>query len=423
VVVKVGIDTGDSVKVLFIHQNFPGQFKFLAPELVDKGYKVYALIPPTAGVKTWRGVTLLNYEIERGNSPGIHEWLIDFESKTIRAEALYRAALKYRDDGFAPDVIVAHPGWGESLLVKEVWPDAKLGIYCEFYYQAEGLDVGFDPEFTKDDPAEAGRLAWKNINNLLHIQNADAAICPTVWQASTYPTSFREKMSICHEGIDTASITPNTEVSVVLGDGTRLSAGDPVVTFVSRSLEPYRGFHTFMRSLPELLSNCPTTTVIIIGDESKGYGELPTSGHSWKMLLAQEINAAMTPEQWDRIHFLGRIPHDQFLAVLQVASVHVYLTYPFVLSWSLLEAMSVGCAVVGSRTGPVMEVITDEKNGRLVDFFDPSQLSQQICHLLNSPSERSRLGAAARSFVRDNYDLRSKCLPRQIEWIERLANA
>ena len=408
------------MKVLFIHQNFPAQFKFLAPALAEAGHSVFALMPQRANEKVWQGVTVLNYNIARGNIPGLHEWLVDFESKTIRAEAVYRAALAYKENGLSPDVIIAHPGWGESLLIKEVWPDATLALYCEFYYAVSGLDVGFDPEFRKNNPGETGRLIWKNLNNLLHFEYADAGISPTAWQAATYPASFQSKIFICHDGIDTEVIAPNPQISLLLNGDKKVSAGDPVVTFVSRNLEPYRGFHTFMRALPTLLALQPTATIIIVGEENKGYGEVDESGRSWKALLAEEIHPALTTGQWERIHFLGRVPHETFLSVLQVSAVHVYLTYPFVLSWSLLEAMSAGCAVVASDTGPVTEVVMHDITGMLVDFFDAPGLAGEISALLDSPADRRRLGAAARSFVRDNYDLERKCLPQQMAWVECL---
>jgi glycosyltransferase involved in cell wall biosynthesis len=98
----------------------------------------------------------------------------------------------------------------------------------------------------------------------------------------------------------------------------------------------------------------------------------------------------------------------------------VYLTYPFVLSWSLLEAMSAGCAIVASDTAPLREAIEHDKTGCLVDFFDAPQLAEQVSALLANADQRQRLGNAARHFAQANYDLKTQCLPKQISWVERL---
>ena len=230
------------MNILFIHQNFPGQFKFLAPALVAHGHQVLAMTMQKTDVKDWQGVRLVSYSANKGTSPNIHPWVSDFETKTIRAEACFKAALKLKDTGFTPDVIIAHHGWGESLFIKEVWPKAKLGIYCEFFYHPEGADVGFDPEFPATDPGEACRLRLKNLNNLMHFEVADAGISPTHWQASTFPEPFRSKITVVHDGIDTKAVVPNPAVALNLkkanGEDLKLTKQDEVITFVNRNLEP-----------------------------------------------------------------------------------------------------------------------------------------------------------------------------------------
>ena len=202
------------MNILFIHQNFPGQFKFLAPALVQQGHNVQAmtmqkLATDAPGSATAQGVTLIPYEPSMGSTANIHPWVVDFESKIIRAEGCFRAALKLKAKGFTPDVIIAHPGWGESLFLKEVWPDAKLGIYCEFFYHPQGADVDFDAEFRVSDEGDVCRLRLKNLNTLLHFEVADAGISPTHWQASTFPESFRSRIAVVHDGIDTDVVAPN----------------------------------------------------------------------------------------------------------------------------------------------------------------------------------------------------------------------
>lgn len=410
------------MNILFIHQNFPGQFKFLAPALALRGHRVVAMVQNNqASASPWQGVTVLPYPVKRGSTPNLHPWLIDFETKTIRGEACFRAALQMKAQGFVPDVIVAHHGWGESLFLKEVWPEARLGIYCEFFYHPRGADVGFDPEFPSQDVGEACRLRLKNLNNLLHFEVADAGISPTHWQASTFPEPFRSKITVVHDGIDTVAVAPNPAVSLTLNDHLVLSKRDEVITFVNRNLEPYRGYHIFMRALPEILKRRPNARVLIVGGDDVSYGARPETGQKWKDIFANEVRPRIADADWGRVHFLGNIPYQHFIPLLQLSTVHVYLTYPFVLSWSLLEAMSAGCAIVASDTKPLHEAIRHDETGRLVNFFDVAGLAEEVCRLLDNPQERRRLATNARAFAQQNYDLNTLCLPRQLAWVEGLA--
>ncbi|PHV07849.1 glycosyl transferase [Janthinobacterium sp. BJB412] len=412
------------MRILFIHQNFPGQFKNLAPALAaDPANEVSAFTVQQDAPPSWNGVRMLPYKLARGSTPNIHPWVGDIETKTIRGEAALHAALALRAQGYVPDIIIAHPGWGESLFLKEVWPQARLGIYCEFYYRAEGADVGFDPEFPSTDAGEGSRLRLKNVNNLLHFEVADAGLSPTHWQASTFPQPFRDKISVVHEGIDTAALAPNAQISLTLNDSIVLTRDDEVITFVNRNLEPYRGYHIFMRALPELLRRRPKARVLICGGDDVSYGGRPPAGQKWKDIYFNEVRGQIAPEDLQRVHFLGNLPYKYFIPLLQLSTVHLYLTYPFVLSWSLLEAMSVGCAIVASDTAPLREAIEHGRTGRLVDFFAPAALVEETCALLDDPAERARLGANARAFARANYDLHEVCLPRQLAWVRQLAGA
>lgn len=408
------------MNILFIHQNFPGQFKFLAPALAQRGHRVVAMTMQKIEQREWQGVSLVPYTASRGSTAGIHPWVGDFETKTIRGEACFRAALALKAQGFVPDVIVAHHGWGESLFLKEIWPQAKLGIYCEFFYHVQGSDVGFDPEFPVTDVAEPCRMRLKNLNNLLHFDIADAGLSPTHWQASTFPLPFRDRISVVHDGIDTDVVVPNPAVSMSLANGPTLSRQDEVITFVNRNLEPYRGYHIFMRALPALLRERPQAQVLIVGGDGVSYGAKPAGDRSWKTIFAEEVRPQISDADWARVHFLGNLPYQHFIPLLQLSTVHVYLTYPFVLSWSLLEAMSAGCAIVASDTAPLREAIMHNDTGLLVDFFDAQALAKQIGALAAAPLERERLGNNARAFARQRYDLKTQCLPGQIAWVEGL---
>jgi glycosyltransferase involved in cell wall biosynthesis len=406
-----------SKKILFIHQNFPGQFKSLAPALAARGDDVVAMTMQNLDVREWNRVKIVPYGAQRGSTIGIHPWVVDLESKVIRGEACYRAAIKLREEGFLPDLIVAHPGWGESLFLKDVWPDARLALYCEYFYQVQGGDIDFDPEFPLGGD-EACKVRMKNLNNLAHFDIADAGIAPTQWQASTFPQRIRSKISVIHDGIDTRTIRPYADVRLTLKSGIELSRNDEVITFVSRNLEPYRGFHIFMRTLPELLRRRSNAYVLIVGGDGVSYGRKPEGGESWREVLTKEIRASISDEDWKRVRFLGKLAYPDFIALLQLSRVHVYLTYPFVLSWSLLEAMSAGCAIVGSDTAPVSEVIRSGDTGLLVDFFDRAAITEAICTLLDDGQLRQSLGQRAREKMVAEYDLADRCLPQQLAWID-----
>ena len=418
------------MNILFIHQNFPGQFKHLAPALAQRGHRVVALTMQKVKETRWQGVELVPYAVTQGSTPGTHPWVVDFETKIIRAEGAFRACLKLNEQGFKPDAIIAHPGWGESLFLKEVWPEAKLGIFCEFFYLAEGADTGFDPEFPVEDVAGNNcRLRLKNLNNYMHFDFADAAIAPTHWQASTFPEPFRSKITVVHDGIDTSAIQPNPKVQLELrrngsGEPLVLTRDDEVITFVNRNLEPMRGCHIFMRALPELLKQRPRAQVIIVGGDGVSYGAKPTveknGAASWKEVFINEVRGQISDADWARVHFVGQVPYGNFISLLQLSTVHVYWTYPFVLSWSLIEAMSAGAAILASDTAPLREVIQHGENGLLVDFFSVDGLVHSVCGLLDDQEEKERLGAAARHTAVTNYDLNTVCLPRQLAWVEAL---
>ena len=410
------------MRILFIHQNFPAQFKHLAPALAkDPNNQVVAMTMRPNQPKVWQGVNLVSYGAKRGSTANIHPWVVDIESKVIRGEAAFYAALALKKSGFTPDVIIAHCGWGESLFVKDVWPQAKLAIYSEFYYHAKGADVGFDPEFPSTLIEEC-RIRVKNTNNLLHFEVADAGLSPTYWQASTFPQAFRGKITVIHDGIDTQAIAPNAQVSMRFEQpqgAVTLTKQDQVITFVARNLEPYRGYHIFMRALPQILQDNPQAKVLIIGGDGVSYGKEAPNGQTWKNIFLDEIKDKL---DMSRVFFLGQVPYPQFIALLQLSRVHIYLTYPYVLSWSLLEAMSAACTIVASNTPPLKEAIIDGQTGRLVDFFDGVALAKVVNELLNDTDQAEYLSKNARVFAQQHYDLQTVCLPRQLAWVEGLVN-
>lgn len=330
-------------------------------------------------------------------------------------------ARQWRDQGYTPDVICAHPGWGETLLLREVWPQARQLHFVEFFYGAEERDVGFDPEFPTDPFETRCRLAIKNTNNLLNLGLMDWGVSPTRWQRSTVPLQHQQRISVIHDGIDTAVLTPNEatvlETADDQGRALRLTRQDPVITFVNRNLEPSRGYHRFMRALPRVLKEHPTARVLIIGGDGVSYGAAPGQG-SWKQIYLDEVAAQIDRE---RVHFLGRVPYGTFVQALRISRAHVYLSYPFVLSWSLIEAMSLGAPIIASRTAPVAEVVEHGRNGWLVDFFDADALAECILSCLANPAAQLPLRLAARETAVSRYDLQTVCLPAQRALVESLA--
>ncbi|MGX0901689.1 glycosyltransferase involved in cell wall biosynthesis [Roseovarius sp. MBR-79] len=410
------------MKILFIHQNFPGQYKHLAPLLAKQGHHCVALTLRVKEAVTWQGVRVIPYALPKRDGQTLHPWLVDFDTKLTRGEACWRAARALKERGYVPDLILAHPGWGESLFLRDLWPEARLGLYCELYHLADWPHLNFDPEFPSRDPeAEPLRIRMKNINNLLHFAEAHAGISPTVFQADTFPAPFRERITVSHDGIDTLSACPMPDVRLEVDGAGTLTRDDEVITFVNRNLEPYRGYHIFMRALPRLLRERPRARVLIVGGDEVSYGARPPKGQTWKQIFIDEVRGRIATPDWARVHFLGRIPYDRFLRLLQVSRVHVYLSYPFVLSWSLMEAMACEAAIVASDTAPVREVITHDETGRLVDFFDTGALVAEVCALLEDAEARRALGQAARRLIEARYDLRGICLPRQVEWVTDIA--
>jgi glycosyltransferase involved in cell wall biosynthesis len=309
---------------------------------------------------------------------------------------------------------MAHPGWGETLPLRTIFPTARILLYCEFFYGAHGRDVGFDEEFPETGADGHVALHLKNAASLLALADCNVGISPTEWQRSTFPKEFQHKITAIHEGIDVDLIKPKSDAVLRLSSGREFRQTDEVVTFVARNLEPQRGYHIFMRALPRILSARPRAEVVIIGGDGVSYGPAPPSGTTWKMLFFNEI---INKIDQGRIHFTGRLPYPDYLNALQVSSAHVYLTYPFVLSWSLLEALSAGCVVIGSDTAPVREVLNSE-NGLLVPFFDVEQMAERVIEVLANPDRFQAMRTHARQSIIDRYDLRRTCLPKMLALIK-----
>ena len=409
------------MKVLFVHQNFPGQFLHLAPALAARGHQVAALTDQVNERPEPAGVTVMRYRSPGPKpDPATTRLGATMTEMTDRATRAARAARQWRDrHGYVPDVIFGHGGWGETLFLREVWPEARLLVYAELYYAPRGLDVGFDPEFGGLGDDRAFSVVARQAHQALMMTQADAALSPTRFQAATFPACFRDNIRVIHDGVDTDRLCPDPAARLTLPSGLELRAGDEVLSFVNRNLEPYRGYHSFMRALPRVLAARPQAQVVIVGGDGVSYGARAPLGQSWRDVFLDEVRDRL---DMSRVHFPGRLAYGDFVALMQVTRVHCYLTVPFVLSWSMLEAMSAGALVVGSRTGPVEEVITDGVDGRLADFLDHAALADTLIDSLARPGAMMPLRAAARERILRDYDLRRVCLPQLIRFVEDAAH-
>ncbi len=399
--------------ILFVHSNFPGQLGFLAEALMARGHRVFAITNSGKGLP---GVGLARWTLKRGTAQGVFPFAVRAEADLLRGNGAAEAAFALREHGVNPAVIIGHPGWGETLFLREIFPQARQILYGEYYYRFKGGDAGFDPEFpAANDRAEPLRIHAKNATQLLAYADADAIVCPTPFQASRFPDLLKPRIRIIHEGVDTSAVTPGHPEALTLPDGTALGAATPVITLINRRFEPLRGYHMFMRALPAVLEACPHAHAVLIGsDQGAGYGLAPPQGRTWKEVFLSEVQDRL---DMTRVHFTGPLPYPQMLAALRLSRAHVYYTYPFVLSWSLLEAMASGCAIIASDTPPVRDALKDGHNARLLPFFDVAALSQTLTAAIEQPERFAPLRAQARADAVAHHDRAGRCLPQWMELI------
>lgn len=402
-------------QILFLHQNMPGQFRFLAATFGQSPQFAVSFLTRREGVEI-RNIRTIRYPSPSEERETGEPLLAPVEKVLRFGRAVLEAGYRLRRDGYHPHLIVAHPGWGEALFLRDIWPKARIITYGEYYYCAEGGDIGFDPLF----PVTAQGLARSRMMNthlLLAHEQADAVLSPTEWQKSRHPDILQPRIEVIFDGIDTVRVSPDPAARFTLPDGPELGRDDEVITYISRNLEPHRGFHVFMRALPALLAARPRARAVIVGGTEVSYSPNPPAPHtSWKDRLLGEVELGAAA---DRVHFVGKLPYADYLALLRISAAHVYLTFPFVLSWSCLEAMAAGCLMIASDTAPVREVIAGGENGLLFPFHDAAALVDTVCNALDDPARGQRLRAAARDTVVTRYELRD-CLAAQVRLIERV---
>lgn len=400
------------MNILFVHQNMPGQFKHLAPFLAVQGHRV-AFLTKRENLDL-PGVMRVNYPAPPGPAAQAHPFAVRYDAAVRFGERAANRLAQLAGEGFVPDLIIGHSGWGETLFLKQICPSARLIVFSEFYYVNDGADVGFDPA---ERPTRRTRYRShaRNAHLLLALQDADAIVSPTQWQKQVHPASLRDGINVIFDGIDVSQVRPDANARVTLADGRVLKPGDKVVTYVARNLEPYRGFPTFMRSLAALQRRHPDAEILVVGGNEVSYGSKPREFATWREAMMAEVNFDAS-----RVHWLGKLPYRRYLDVLRVSAAHIYLTYPFVLSWSCFEALAAGALVVGSDTPPVREVVVPGVNGLVTDFFDAAALADKVAAVLDRPADFAPLRAAARETIVSRYAT-DRCLAEWQALIDRVA--
>jgi len=404
------------VNVLFLHPNFPSQFRDLAAALAANPRNKVAFITARKEGEI-RGLQKILHPAPSPPPKGTHPYLAGFDQAVRHGQAAFRAAFELRKSGFVPDVIYAHSGFGQGLFLKDLFPRCPLLFQFEWFYRAHGSDADFDPAEPMDADGEA-RIRVKNTAILTELTACDGGCTPTKWQKAQFPREFHAKVGICHEGIDTEYFSPESPPRAPLRlprIQLELPEDAEIVTYVARGMEPYRGFPQFIACAHQLLAARPKCHIVVVGDDRVAYGRARADGKSYKTALLEEFS--LDPA---RTHFTGLIPYAEYRQVLRASSVHVYLTRPFVLSWSVLEAMACGCLVVGSKTAPVLEIIEDGQNGFLTDFFDIKAMAERVDQVLAQAKDFASVKENARATVLERYALR-KLLPARARWLHRAA--
>lgn len=400
-----------TTKILFIHPNFPAQFRHLATVLGrDPQYEVVYATKREEG--QIQGVKKILYQPTREAKPETHHYVRTLENAVLQGQALYRIAEQLKQQGFYPDIVYGHSGWGPTLFIKDIFPRATFLCYFEWFYRAIGSDADFDPS----DPLNAddvARIRVKNASILLDLYSCDRGLCPTKWQLQQFPPEYREKITVLHDGVDTDYFKPQDDVKLLLPRiNLDLSEVKELVTYVARGMEPYRGFPQLIETISILQKRRPQTHFVIVGENRVAYGKQPPEGQNYKDLMLSKF-----PVDLNRVHFTGLLPYGEYLQVLQSSSAHIYLTRPFVLSWSMLESMSAGCVLIASNTAPVTEVITNNQNGLLVPFFSPDKIADRVEEALDNPEKMQIIREKARETIVNNYHL-PDLLKQHLQWVK-----
>jgi glycosyltransferase involved in cell wall biosynthesis len=400
------------MRVLFLHNNFPAQYLHLAQALARDPRNQVLFITQNQDTEL-AGIQKLIFKPSREPHDSTHFYVRSYERAVLHGQAVFRVALKLKEIGFIPDIICGHSGWGLTMFLKDAFPEVPLLCYFEWFTRAHGSDLDFDPA----DPSDLDdilRYRAGNASMLVDLYSCDRGLSPTQWQLSQFPPEFHSKIQVLHDGVDTDYFFPDPDYRLVLPD-LDLSEVEELITYVSRGMDLYRGFPQFMQAIAQVLAQRPQCHVAIVAAERVAYGPSRSDGKSYKQAMLEQLDLDLS-----RVHFLGNLPYGYYKMVLRASSVHVYLTRPFVLSWSFMEAMASGCLIVASDTPPVLEVMQDGHNGLLVDFFDPDQIAKRIIEALEQPQDLQFIRENARATIVNQYAL-ADLLPRQVALLQELA--
>ncbi|MEO1206530.1 MAG: glycosyltransferase [Pseudomonadota bacterium] len=402
------------MRILLIHQNYPGQYREIVPRLAADGSHDIHFLTQRKTFPDPHGHSVHRYEPTELPADS-HPFTAWYQRCIANGLGAAKAAANLKKKGFKPDVIVGHAGWGELIFIKEVWPDTPLIGYFEYFFIPKCGMIGFDPEF-REAPDISARLRARNAPNYLSLEAVDTGYTATEWQKQTYPALFHHKIDVFHEGVRTDLLKPDhTSPITVTLDNITFSRDDELVTYIARNLEPPRGFHVMMRALPELQKQRPNARVAIIGGDDVSYGARLDKGDTFRARLTRELGDQV---DWSRVHFLGQIPYTKLIDLLKLSRCHVYLTAPFVVSWSMLEAMALEKVIVASDVAPVRQFIEDGKTGHLVDFFAPDALAAKIADVLTDPAAHHPITKAARQTIVKHHDFQTVGYPNFMRMLE-----
>lgn len=398
------------MNILFLHRDFPGQFKYLAPEIAQNPLNLVLFLTAEDKIPSVAGINKLVYKTP-SKSNQCHPFAQNFEDNVLHGRAAAEIGVAMKQKGIIPDIIVGH-SWGLTMFMKDVFPDVPALTYFEWFWNAQGAVVGFDgKELSTDKKAE---LRASNAQTLIDLCSCDGGITPTEWQKSQFPKDFHDKIKVIHDGVDTEFCKPDANATFFIQDkNLTLSAKDEVITYATRGMEPYRGFPQVMEAIEKLQKLRTNAHFIIGGEDRVCYGEKLSHG-SYKQMMLKKLDLDLS-----RIHFVGGLTFNDYLKILQISSVHIYSTMPFVLSWSILEAMACECCVVASSTAPVLEVMKDNENGLLFDFYNVNELVEKVEFALNNPAKAAEIRKNARLAVIEKYELKD-CLIKQLEYMQSL---
>jgi glycosyltransferase involved in cell wall biosynthesis len=403
------------MRYLFIHPVFPGQFHRVMQQLAAQPGNEVVHLSRQSALESVPGVRKIRFTVPEGAAPTGHPYVHKLEEAVIQGQAVARVASELKRKGFVPDLIYGYAGWGQIMFIKDIYPNVPLVGYFEWFLNAYGSEYNFDPAYPLA-PEHQLYLRAANSPMLLDLQSCNHGITPTRWQQHQFPEEFRHKLTVLHDGVDTDRFRPNADAGLNI-PGVSLPPGTPLVTYSTRGMEPFRGFPQFMRALAELQARRPDCHAVIVGTDNVYYSKALPDGRTYKQQLLEELSGRL---DLSRIHFTGWLDTPHYLQVLQASTAHVYLTRPYVLSWSLMEAMAAGCLIIGSDTAPLQEVIHDGENGLLTDFFDHHALADRLEEALHQPERFRTLRENARQTVMQRYRL-DKLLDAHVRLLEHWA--